>query len=189
MAALMQPMHEDYSLANEQVCIRYTRRFLLPTFTYTALSLHQPFFSLLLAGCLLGCVLANLTQEPHPLMAPQSNKSSLLSSKPFLQVLVSLLDHHIRADTGALVINALLEFFTYAVCDPYSDTTSNEHFDTVLDIVAGTCGRRYGRAVLCSLPLFFFLMGAGGVFPTRYLIEVNKRGARARFSLPLPQHV
>lgn len=73
----------------------------------------------------------------------QSNKSSLLSSKPFLQVLVSLLDHHIRADTGALVINALLEFFTYAVCDPYSDTTSNEHFDTVLDILANTCGRRY----------------------------------------------
>ncbi|KNC81866.1 hypothetical protein SARC_05839 [Sphaeroforma arctica JP610] len=79
--------------------------------------------------------------EDYELSYEQSNKSSLLSSKPFLKVLVKLMDHHIRAGTGALVLNSLFDFVTYAVCDPYSDTTSNEHFDNLLEIIANTCGR------------------------------------------------
>eukprot|EP01134_Creolimax_fragrantissima_P008258 CFRG8258T1 len=79
--------------------------------------------------------------EDYELSFEQSNKSSLLSSKPFMKVLVKLMDHHIRSGTGALVLNSLFDFVTYAVCDPYSDTTSNEHFDNLLEIIATSCGR------------------------------------------------
>ena len=39
--------------------------------------------------------------------------------------------------TGALVINALLDFFSYALCVPYSETTDSAHFDMLLEMLAG----------------------------------------------------
>ena len=65
----------------------------------------------------------------------QLNKSSLLSSKPFIETLLKELQSHIvsssllshativsslqQLSTGALVISALLDFFTFSLCPPY----------------------------------------------------------------------
>eukprot|EP00055_Hartaetosiga_balthica_P006980 m.23293 g.23293 ORF g.23293 m.23293 type:complete len:2228 (-) comp5537_c0_seq1:183-6866(-) len=65
------------------------------------------------------------------------NKSFLLASKPFLNKLLGLLKIHADAQTGALVVSMLLDFFTFAIGSQYSETTDGKHFDTVLEMVAG----------------------------------------------------
>ena len=52
---------------------------------------------------------------------------------------VDLLKCHVMRGTGALVINALLDFFSYALCVPYSETTDSAHFDMLLEMLAGQC--------------------------------------------------
>ena len=52
-------------------------------------------------------------------------------------VQVDLLKCHVMRGTGALVINALLDFFSYALCVPYSETTDSAHFDMLLEMLAG----------------------------------------------------
>jgi hypothetical protein len=37
-----------------------------------------------------------------------------------------------QKNSGALVIAAMLDFLTYALCPPFSETTDGEHFDTLL---------------------------------------------------------
>ena len=44
--------------------------------------------------------------------------------------------------SGALVITAMLDFLTFALCAPYSETTDGTYFDTLLEMVAGD-----GRAI------------------------------------------
>lgn len=38
--------------------------------------------------------------------------------------------------TGALVVTAMLDFLTFALCVPYSETTDGKYFDTLLEMVA-----------------------------------------------------
>lgn len=38
--------------------------------------------------------------------------------------------------TGALVISSLLDFLTFALCAPYSETTDGQQFDMLLEMVA-----------------------------------------------------
>lgn len=38
--------------------------------------------------------------------------------------------------TGALVVASMLDFLTYALCAPYSETTAGDQFDTMLELVA-----------------------------------------------------
>ena len=38
--------------------------------------------------------------------------------------------------TGALVITAFLDFLTFALCAPYSETTDGQCFDSLLEMVA-----------------------------------------------------
>lgn len=38
--------------------------------------------------------------------------------------------------TGALVISSLLDFLTFALCAPYSETTEGQQFDMLLEMVA-----------------------------------------------------
>ena len=73
---------------------------------------------------------ADLRQE-------QLNKSSLLSSEKFLQQLLAKLAVNCDRNSGALVIAALLDFFTFATCPPFSETTSGENFDWILNALAG----------------------------------------------------
>lgn len=38
--------------------------------------------------------------------------------------------------SGALVISSLLDFLTFALCAPYSETTESQQFDMLLEMVA-----------------------------------------------------
>ena len=103
--------------------------------------------------------------DDYDLRQEQLNKASLLSSKKFLENLLEkfitnvvsvfvlsaesaglsmffllqtffffsgLQDH----GTGALVISSLLDFLTFALCAPYSETTEGQQFDMLLEMVA-----------------------------------------------------
>lgn len=38
--------------------------------------------------------------------------------------------------TGALIVSAMLDFLTFALCVPYSETTDGKQFDTLLEMVS-----------------------------------------------------
>lgn len=40
------------------------------------------------------------------------------------------------AGTGALIISAMLDFMTFALCAPYSETTEGGNFDVFLEMIA-----------------------------------------------------
>ena len=84
--------------------------------------------------------LNSLMQPMHSdydLKQEQLNKASLLSSKKFLEGLLEIFKSHVKNGTGALVIAAMLDFLTYSLCPPFSETTDGDHFDTLLEMVAG----------------------------------------------------
>ncbi|PIO58384.1 hypothetical protein TELCIR_20182, partial [Teladorsagia circumcincta] len=68
--------------------------------------------------------------------------------------------------TGWLVIAATLDFLTYAVCAPYSETTAGEQFDQILKLVAAR-GQSFYRLFQC--PSMTIVKGAGMVM--RAIIE------------------
>jgi DnaJ family protein C protein 13 len=71
----------------------------------------------------------------------QINKHRLLSNDTFVRHLLQLLRTHIEQDSGALVIQALLDFLVVALCPPYSDTTDTETFSFLLAAVVGVVGK------------------------------------------------
>ena len=73
---------------------------------------------------------ADLRQE-------QLNKISLLSSQKFLELLLGKLKSHCDKNSGALIISALLDLFTFVICPPFSETTAGENFDWMLTSIAG----------------------------------------------------
>lgn len=101
----------------------------------------------------------NLKQE-------QLNKSSLLSSKQFLANLLDMWTEHVNLGSGALILSAMLDFLTFGLCAPYSETTDGKQFDILLEMVA--CR---GRAMfkLFQHPSLAIVKGAGLVM--RALIE------------------
>ena len=84
---------------------------------------------------MLNCLMQPM-HDNYDLGQEQMNKGSLLSSKSFLQELLKAFTSHCNMGTGALVISALLDFFTFALCAPYSETTDSSHFDSLLEMVA-----------------------------------------------------
>lgn len=66
----------------------------------------------------------------------QLNKSSLLSSKQFLESLLNTWLEHVNLGSGALVLSAMLDLLTFALCVPYSETTDSKQFDVLLEMVA-----------------------------------------------------
>lgn len=96
----------------------------------------------------------------------QLNKSSLLSSKPFLESLLEMWSTHVSLGSGALVLSAMLDFMTFALCVPYSETTDGKQFDAFLEMVASR-----GRVLfkLFQHPSLAIVKGAGLVL--RALIE------------------
>lgn len=106
-------------------------------------------------------VLCALMQPMHPdcdIRHEQLNKSSLLATKKFLESLLDVLKLHINRGTGALVVSSMLDFLTYALCAPYSETTDSACFDTLLNLVAAN-----GRDVykLFQHPSLAIVKGAG----------------------------
>lgn len=94
----------------------------------------------------------------YDLKQEQLNKTALLSSKKFLESLMDILLSHVKKGTGALVISAMLDFLTYALCPPFSETTDGEFFDSLLELVAAN-GRIFYR--LFQHPSTAIVKGAG----------------------------
>lgn len=84
---------------------------------------------------MLNCLMQPM-HDNYDLGQEQMNKASLLASKGFLQELLKVFVAHVNLGTGALVVSALLDFLTFALCAPYSETTEGAHFDTLLEMVA-----------------------------------------------------
>lgn len=72
----------------------------------------------------------------YDLKQEQLNKSSLLHSKSFLESLLEMWVAHINLGSGALILSAMLDFLTFALCAPYSETTDGKQFDLLLNMVA-----------------------------------------------------
>ncbi|KAB7502591.1 DnaJ-like protein subfamily C member 13 [Armadillidium nasatum] len=82
------------------------------------------------------CALMQPMHDLPDLKQEQLNKASLLSSPKFLDKLLETWVEHVKQGTGSLVIVALLDFLTFALCAPYSETTEGAHFDRLLEKVA-----------------------------------------------------
>lgn len=56
----------------------------------------------------------------------------------FFSLIFFLFSHLFSQDqgTGALVISSLLDFLTFALCAPYSETTEGQQFDMLLEMAA-----------------------------------------------------
>ncbi len=71
-------------------------------------------------------MLNTLLQPMHidyDLRQEQLNKSSILSSKKFLEGLLEIFLKHVKQNTGSLIISSFLDFLTYTLCPPFSETT------------------------------------------------------------------
>ncbi|KCV70333.1 hypothetical protein H696_02660 [Fonticula alba] len=106
-------------------------------------------------------LLAALMRPMHDLYDPaqeQLNKRALLKSEQFVGNLCRLLSTHSQLGTGALICAALLDFFTYAICQPYSLTTDADQFAMVLKMLSDL-GRNLFR--LFQHPSVTIVKGAG----------------------------
>ncbi|KAK3742179.1 hypothetical protein QZH41_012074 [Actinostola sp. cb2023] len=106
------------------------------------------------------CALMQPMHDNYDLRQEQLNKSSLLSSRKFLATILEIFSTHVNRSTGALVIAALLDFLTFALCPPYSETTEGNQFDTLLEMVADL-GRKIFK--LFQHPSMAIVKGAGMV--------------------------
>ncbi|XP_023012432.2 receptor mediated endocytosis 8 isoform X1 [Leptinotarsa decemlineata] len=112
------------------------------------------------------CALMHPMHEDYDLRQEQLNKSSILQTKPFLESLLNMWTMHIAQGTGALIVSAMLDFLTFALCVPYSETTDGKHFDILLEMVSER-GRMLFR--LFQHPSLAIVKGAGLVM--RSIIE------------------
>ncbi|XP_053322304.1 dnaJ homolog subfamily C member 13 [Spea bombifrons] len=104
------------------------------------------------------CALMCPMHDDYDLRQEQLNKASLLSSKKFLENLLEKFNSHVNYGTGALVISSLLDFLTFALCAPYSETTEGQQFDMLLEMVASN-GRTLFK--LFQHPSMAIVKGAG----------------------------
>ncbi|XP_037713474.1 dnaJ homolog subfamily C member 13 isoform X1 [Drosophila subpulchrella] len=110
--------------------------------------------------------LMHSVNSDHDLKQEQLNKSSILSSKSFLETLLNMWTTHVSHGSGALVLSAMLDFMTFALCVPYSETTDGKQFDILLELVADR-GRYLYK--LFQHPSLAIVKGAGLVL--RAIIE------------------
>uniref|UniRef100_A0A3Q2XC25 DnaJ heat shock protein family (Hsp40) member C13 n=1 Tax=Hippocampus comes TaxID=109280 RepID=A0A3Q2XC25_HIPCM len=104
------------------------------------------------------CALMCPMHDDYDLRQEQLNKASLLSSKKFLENLLEKFITNVDQGTGALVISSLLDFLTFALCAPYSETTEGQQFDMLLEMVAAN-GRTLFK--LFQHPSMAIVKGAG----------------------------
>ncbi|XP_053672781.1 dnaJ homolog subfamily C member 13 [Anopheles nili] len=108
----------------------------------------------------------SLMHSDYDLKQEQLNKSSLLHTKAFLEQLLDMWSKHVNLGSGALVLSAMLDFLTFALCVPYSETTDGKQFDLLLEMVASR-GRTLYK--LFQHPSLAIVKGSGLVM--RALIE------------------
>ena len=136
------------------------------------------------------CALMEPMHQDYDLRQEQLNKSSLLSSEKFLDGLLDMWTGLVVRQAGALVVAGVLDFLTFALCSPYSETTEGKQFDTLLEKVAGR-GRTLFR--LFQHPSMTIVKGAGLVM--KAIIEEGEEEIGARMQElalaegALPQHL
>lgn len=136
------------------------------------------------------CALMQPMHDNPDLKQEQLNKASLLASPTFQEKLLENWVHHVSHGTGALVVLAMLDFLTFALCAPYSETTDGAHFDRLLEMVADN-GRSLYR--LFQHPSLAIVKGAGLVM--KAVIEEGEGDIPARMQLlaltegALPRHL
>lgn len=113
----VQPMHDDYDLRQEQL----NKASLLSSKKFLE-NLLEKFITNVVNFCF--CFTASAVTVPFVM----SCWSFVFSCFCFF----NLQDH----GTGALVISSLLDFLTFALCAPYSETTEGQQFDMLLEMVA-----------------------------------------------------
>ncbi|KAL8616890.1 hypothetical protein ACOMHN_041809 [Nucella lapillus] len=136
------------------------------------------------------CALMQPMHDNYDLRREQLNKASILSSRKFLDILVELFNRHIEQESGALVVSAMLDFLTFALCAPYSETTEGSQFDRLLEMVAVN-----GRGIfkLFQHPSMAIVKGAGMVMKS--IIEEGSAETAARMQTlalsegALPRHL
>ncbi|XP_059089728.1 dnaJ homolog subfamily C member 13-like [Tigriopus californicus] len=104
------------------------------------------------------CALMEPMHDNYDLRQEQLNKSSLLSSDKFLDALLDMWTVHVVRGTGALIVSAMLDFLTFSLCAPYSETTDGKQFELLLEKVADR-GRTLYR--LFQQPSHSIVKGAG----------------------------
>ena len=97
------------------------------------------------------CALMHPMHDNYDLRQEQLNKSSLLQTRTFLENLLEMWISHVNHSTGALVVSSMLDFLTFSLCVPYSETTDGKHFDNLLEMVADR-GRSLFRLFQVWLP-------------------------------------
>ncbi|CAB3410631.1 unnamed protein product [Caenorhabditis bovis] len=112
------------------------------------------------------CALMYPMHDQYELRIEQLNKQSLMSSPAFIETLLDLIVTHVDRSTGWLVIASMLNFLTFSVCSPYSETTSGDTFDHILRLVSAR-GRSFFKLFQC--PSMTIVKGAGMVM--RAIIE------------------
>lgn len=70
--------------------------------------------------------------------------------------LINILVFVKKRGTGALVVSAMLDILTFALCVPYSETTDGTHFDTLLGLVAKR-GRYLFQLFQVNMNIFRFI--------------------------------
>ncbi|CAG9563804.1 unnamed protein product [Danaus chrysippus] len=136
------------------------------------------------------CALLQPMHAEPDLRQEQLNKASMLASPAFLDGLLAMWATHVSAGTGALVVAAMLDFLTFALCVPYSETTDGKQFDQLLEMVASR-----GRIIfkLFEHPSAAIVKGAGLV--SRALVEEGGGGVGAKVQAlalaeaALPRHL
>jgi len=121
------------------------------------------------------CALMHPMHDDYDLRQEQLNKASLLSNQQFLEGLLKMWVQNVNHGTGALVVSAMLDFLTFALCVPYSETTDGKHFDQLLEMVADR-GRSLFR--LFQHPSLAVVKGAGLVM--RAVIEEGEAEVAAK---------
>ncbi|XP_058807941.1 dnaJ homolog subfamily C member 13 isoform X2 [Phymastichus coffea] len=121
------------------------------------------------------CALMQPMHDDCDLRQEQLNKSSLLSNNKFLESLLEMWMSHVNHGTGALVVSAMLDLLTFALCVPYSETTDGKHFDNLLEMVASR-----GRSLfkLFQHPSLAIVKGAGLIM--RAIIEEGAQEVSAK---------
>ncbi|KOB66522.1 putative DnaJ-like protein [Operophtera brumata] len=183
VCALMQPMHQEPDLRQEQ--LNKASMLSSPAFLDSLLSMwaeHVVLYYLFYTAALDAvCALMQPMHQEPDLCQEQLNKASMLSSPAFLDSLLSI---------GALVVAAMLDFLTFALCVPYSETTDGKQFDQLLEMVANK-----GRVLfkLFEHPSMAIVKGAGLVM--RALVEEggasvgSRMQALALAEAALPRHL
>ncbi|RNF26400.1 dnaJ-like protein subfamily C member 13 isoform X2 [Trypanosoma conorhini] len=85
-------------------------------------------------------VLMTPHHDHYELGHEKANKNHLLGQEQLVQHLLRLLSDYTTADSAALVVQALLDFFVYALCPPYSESTEATLFVSLMNDLVDTAG-------------------------------------------------